>query len=234
MRRPMRRLAAQLALLPVLALALFLSNCANSGKGVSSGTGAAAALSGSDAVASDYQIGPNDILEVTVFQVADLSGVRQVDGAGYIAMPLIGQVRVAGKTPEQAGKEIAAKLGKSYLQSPQVTVLVTKSGQRVTVSGAVGKPIVLTVSGKLTLSQAVAEAGGLSEVANSDRVHVARVQGQRVKDVVFDLDAIQAGQAPDPSLSGGDIVVVESSNAKVAFKTVKDILPFSIFFTPLY
>lgn len=227
-------------LLVVLALVpSLLSGCANNGQGIAAATDKTSALpvaaAANNASPNDYRIGPHDVLQVTVFQVPDLSGPRQVDGTGRISMPLIGEVPVAGKSPDQAGREIAAKLGKTYLQSPQVAVLVTKSGQRVTVSGAVAKPSVLTVSGRLTLSQAIAEAGGLTDVANASRVHVARVeQGQRVHDAVFDLDAIQAGRALDPSLSGGDIVVAESSNAKMAFKTMKDIVPFSILFTPLY
>jgi hypothetical protein len=68
----------------------------------------------------------------------------------------------------------------------------------------------------------------LNEVGNGQRVHVARAVNQTVNDSVFDLEAIQAGKATDPSLAGGDIVVVEESSGKVAFKTVKDLLPFAM------
>jgi polysaccharide export outer membrane protein len=240
----MNGLAPLLKLILVLALAFSLSNCANSNQ---QNTPAATDAAATDAAAStlptpagvssaagDYRIARQDLLQVTVFQVPDLSGPVQVDGNGYISMPLIGRVEVGGKTVEQAQKEIATRLGKKYLQSPQVSVLVTKGGQRVTVNGAVGHPTVLAVSGKLTLSQAIAEAGGLSDVANSNRVHVARITGEHVKDTVFDLDAIQSGKQPDPSLYGGDIIVAESSDAKVAFKNVKDVLPFTVLFTLLH
>jgi hypothetical protein len=127
----------------------------------------------------------------------------------------------------QAQEDIAARYGKSYLQFPQVTLSLVKSGQRVTVNGAVKSPTVLTLEGTLTLSMAIAQSGGLSELGNSSRVHVARPTGQQVEDSVFDLDAIQAGRAPNPVLRGGDIVVVEESGTKVAFKNMRDVLPFA-------
>jgi polysaccharide export outer membrane protein len=177
---------------------------------------------------NDYRIAPRDLLQVSVFQVPDLNRTVQVNGSGFVVLPLVGNVQVAGKTTDQAQQEIAAKLGKTYLRSPQVSVSIAKSGQRVTVNGAVKSPQVMTIESRLTLSQAVATAGGLSEVGNAQRVHVARAVDQVVNDGVFDLEAIQAGKAADPSLVGGDIVVVEESGGKVAFKNVKDLLPFAV------
>lgn len=177
---------------------------------------------------SEYVIAPQDVLQITVFQVPDLSKSTQVNGSGDVTMPLIGQVHLGGKTIDQAQTEIAQKLGKKYIQSPQVTILVTKSGQRVTVNGSVKNPAVLTIEGRLTLSQAIAATGGLGELANSNRVHVARVSDELVKDNVFDLDQIQAGSIPDPVLQGGDIVVVEDANSKVVLKNLKDLLPFAV------
>ena len=175
----------------------------------------------------DYRIANQDALQVTVFQVPDLSRTVQVNGAGFITLPLIGNVPVKGKTLVQAQEDIAARYGKSYLRSPQVTVSLLKSGQRVTVNGAVRGPAVLTVDGRLTLAQAVAQAGGINDLGNSDRVHVARTDGTHVQDVVYNLNEIQAAKVPDPVLRGGDIVVVEESGYKLALKNVKDIMPFA-------
>jgi hypothetical protein len=74
---------------------------------------------------------------------------------------------------------------------------------------------------------AIAQSGGVSELANSDRIHIARTTGQQVEDAVFNLNDIQAGKVPNPVLRGGDIVVVEESGSKLALKNVKDILPFA-------
>ena len=176
----------------------------------------------------DYRIGAQDVLQVTVYQVPDLSASGlNVDVGGNISLPLLGQTHVAGLTTEQAAKKIATALGKKYLQKPQVFVALQKSAQRIIVSGAVTKPAAIAPTGGLTLSQAIVAAGGLSEVANPNRVHVARISGQKVNDAIFDLDAILSGRAKDPIVYGGDMIVAESSGTKVALKNLKDILPFT-------
>jgi hypothetical protein len=142
-----------------------------------------------------------------------------------VSLPLIGRVPVRGKTLLQAQDEIGARYSKSYLQAPQVSLSLVKSSQRVTVSGAVRSPSVLNLEGTLTLSQAIAQSGGANDLANSERIHVARITGEQVEDAIFNLKEIQAGRAPNPALRGGDIVVVEESNARLALKEIKDVLP---------
>ena len=176
---------------------------------------------------TDYMITSQDTLQVAIFQVPDLSRTVRVDGSGFVSLPLIGRVPVRGKSLLQAQEDIAARYGRSYLRSPQVTLSLVRSGQRVTVNGAVKSPTVLTVEGTLTLSMAIAQSGGFSELANSDRIHVARTSGQQVDDAVYNLNDIQAGKAPNPLLRGGDIVVVEESGTKLALKNVRDVLPFA-------
>lgn len=174
---------------------------------------------------TDYKISSLDILQVAIFQVPDLTRTVRVDEAGFVSLPLVGQVRVRGRTMLQAQEDIAARYSKSYLQSPQVSLSLVKSSQRVTVSGAVRGPTVLTLDTPLTLSMAIAQSGGVNDLANSDRVHIARITGEQVDDSVFNLKEIQAGKTPNPSLRGGDIVVVEESNARLVLKEVKDVLP---------
>jgi polysaccharide biosynthesis/export protein len=173
----------------------------------------------------DYKISSLDILQVAIFQVPDLTRTVRVDEAGFVSLPLVGQVRVRGKTMLQAQEDIAARYGKSYLQSPQVSLSLVKSSQRVTVSGAVRGPTVLSLDTPLTLTMAIAQSGGVNDLANADRVHIARITGEQVDDSVFNLKEIQAGKAPNPALRGGDIVVVEESNARLVLKEVKDVLP---------
>src|SRR5262245_633186 len=174
---------------------------------------------------SEYRITPQDVLQVSIFQVPDLNRTVQVDGNGFVSLPLVGGVPVRGKTILQAQNDITARFQKSYLQSPQVTVSLVKSGQRVTVSGAVKTPTVLTLDVPLSLSMAIAQAGGMGETGNPERIHIARTNGEAVDDSIFNLTEIQAGKAPNPMLRGGDIVVVEDSQARLALKNIKDILP---------
>jgi polysaccharide export outer membrane protein len=177
---------------------------------------------------TEYRISQQDILQVSVFQVNDLNSAVQVSQDGNITLPLIGKVQLAGKTTSEAEQIIAGKLRQKYLQSPQVSVSVKTYGKRITVSGEVKTPHVLPDDGNTTLSQAIANSGGMSELANGERVHIARSKDQHVQDEIFSLDDVQAGKATDPLLKGGDIVVVEQSGTKVAFKSVSALLPFAL------
>jgi len=179
--------------------------------------------------ATDYRISQQDVLQISVFQVNDLNSAVQVGQDGNITLPLVGRVQVADRTTPEAEQIIAGKLRQKYLQSPQVTVQVKTFGKRITVSGAVGGPRVLPDDGNTTLSQAIASAGGVTDIGNSDRVHVAISKDQHVQDNIYNLDDIQAGKVADPLLHGGDIVVVERSGYRVAFKEIGALLPFAIF-----
>jgi len=192
---------------------------------------AMAAVSDASAGSTEYRISHQDILQISVFQVNDLNNAVQVNQDGTVTLPLIGKCQVAGKTTSEAEQIIAGKLRQKYLQSPQVSVSVKTYGKRITVSGEVKSPLVLGDDGSTTLSQGIARAGGISELANSQRVHIARSKDQHVQDEIFNLDDVQAGKATDPLLKGGDIVVVEQSGTKVAFKSVSALLPFAVFAT---
>jgi polysaccharide export outer membrane protein len=167
-----------------------------------------------------------------VFQVNDLNSAVQVGQDGNITLPLIGRVQVAGRTTTETEQVIAGKLRQKYLQSPQVSVSVKVYGKRITISGATGSRV-LPDDGNTTLSQAIASAGGVSDLGNAERIHVARVKDQHVQDNIYNLDDIQAGKAPDPPLKGGDIVVVEQSGYKVALKDLYALFPLAIF-APLF
>jgi polysaccharide biosynthesis/export protein len=219
----------------VLSVSLLLSNCmtdaSQSVKPMAAeqpASSSALALASTNAVAADYQISPRDILDISVFQVPDLNKTVQVSDDGYITLPLIGKTQVADKSTREAEQIIADKLRKTYMQSPQVSVLVKQYGQRITISGEVKTPRVMAIDGKVTLTEAVANAGGLGDLADTKRVHIARSKNQHIHDEVYDLDAIQAGQVADPVLHGGDLVVVEQSGVKVVIKDLKDMLPFAI------
>jgi hypothetical protein len=73
---------------------------------------------------------------------------------------------------------------------------------------------------------AIAQSGGMGETGNPERIHIARTTtGEAVEDDMFNLVDIQAGKAPNPMLRGGDIVVVEDSQTRLALKNIKDVLP---------
>ena len=75
-------------------------------------------------VQDDYRIGPQDTLEIAVFQVPDLSKTIRVDSGGTILLPLIGQMTASGRTSKQLSDELANEFGKRYMNDPLVTVTV--------------------------------------------------------------------------------------------------------------
>ena len=192
------------------------------------GQPAGLSVASGDTASADYRIAPRDILQVAVFQVQDLNNTVQVSEDGTITLPLVGKIQLSGETTYEAEQTISGKLRK-FLQSPQVSVSVKTYGKRITISGEVKTPRVLADDGGTTLTQGIADAGGLSKLADSSRVHIARSKDQHVQDEVYNLDDIQAGKASDPVLRGSDIVVVEASGTRVALESVKDLLPFAIF-----
>jgi polysaccharide biosynthesis/export protein len=183
------------------------------------------AASTSSAASGGYKIGAMDVLDITVFQVPDLTKTVQVSDTGSINLPLIGEVVVGGKTPQQVERDLTVRLGAKYLQNPQVTVFVKEyNSQQVTVEGAVQKPGVFPIKGKTSLLQLIAMANGFEQ--NSDwTVLVLRENNGRRAAAKFDVDAIQKGQADDPLLQSGDIVIAGSSAIKAGYNAILKALP---------
>lgn len=168
----------------------------------------------------EYQIGPLDVLSITVFQEPDLSFKEiPVDASGNLSFPLIGDVHAAGKSAADLSHEIATRLDKNYLINAQVSVVVASSeSQHVTVEGDVTEPGVYDINGSSTLLEALARAKSPTDVANLSQVVVFRIVDGRRMGAVFDVNKIRAGEMPDPELLGGDVVVVGFSGIKGAFR----------------
>ena len=144
---------------------------------------------------SNYRIAPMDKLAVKVFKMDDLSGDYDVDLAGNISLPLIGQVQAANLTTAQLDDQLTQKLGSKYLEHPDVSVAIKASTAHVvTVDGAVREGGSFNVAGPISLIQAVAMAKGTSEDANARRVAVFRTIGGQRQAAAFDLTAIRRGQ----------------------------------------
>ena len=184
-------------------------------------------VSTAPAPSKDYRIGANDKLDITVFEVKDLSLEKaKVDSNGLILFPLIGEVRAAGKTSSELAKEIATRLGERYLANPHVSVLIDESAaQKVTVDGVVGQPGVYDIAGQTSLLQAVALAKGPGKDADLRHVAVFRYMEGRRMAAMFDLHAIRAGRAADPNIFPGDIVVVGGSSVRGAWRELLAALP---------
>lgn len=180
-----------------------------------------------------YKIAPMDTVTVKVFKMADLSGDYEVDLAGQISMPLIGEVAAYDLTTSQLDAALTQKLGEKYLENPDVSVGIKSSTRRsVTVDGAVNKSGSYPVYGPTTLMQAIAAAGGTREDANARRVAIFRTIGGKRQAAAFDLTSIRRGETPDPQVYPGDIVVIDGSAVKAAQKQILNSLPILSIFRP--
>jgi polysaccharide export outer membrane protein len=183
---------------------------------------------------SNYKIAPMDKLAVKVFKSSDISGDYDVDLAGHISLPLIGEVEAANMTTAELDQRLTEKLGEKYLEHPDVSVSIKQSaGRLVTIDGAVKDSGSFPVAGSLTLLQAVALAKGTSEDANPHRVAIFRTINGKRQAAAFDLTSIRRGQAQDPPIYPGDIVVVDGSSVKSMEKKFLQSIPLLAIFGPL-
>jgi len=169
----------------------------------------------SDDRASSYVLAPNDLVNVKVFQEDDLESKVRVSRSGTITLPLIGEIRVGGKTPQQAARVISDAYAKGYLINPQVTLNVLNFAKyRVTVLGQVQRPGSYDFPNRerLTLLEAIGLAGGYTRGANPSRVLIKRViQG---RELVYQLDAKKMASEDKSAafeILAGDVVTVSES-----------------------
>jgi polysaccharide export outer membrane protein len=191
---------------------------------------ASAATPGSAA----YKIGPQDVLDISVFKAPELARSVQVAESGSINLPLVGEIHAVGKTAQEVERDLAKRLGAKYMQSPQVTVYVKEfNSQRVTVEGAVKKPGIYPLRGKTTLMQSLAMAEGLDPTSDMSNVVIfRRVEGKRFA-AKFDVTEIRAGKAEDPTIMQGDLIVANASAMKAAWQDLLRALPVGAAFIPL-
>lgn len=180
-----------------------------------------------DSRPNEYRIGPLDVLKITVFQEPDLSLEEvPVDASGDVLLPLIGRVEAAGKTGTELSTDIAGRLGERYLIDPQVSIIVSQSAsQNITVEGAVNKPGIFEIQGQSNLLQAMALAEGPTQTAKLGEVIVFRRKEDGLYAAQFNLSDIRTGQAANPEILAGDIVVVGNSFAKALFRDFLQLSP---------
>ena len=188
------------------------------------------------ALAKDYRIGPNDLIDVEVLDADNLRRTVRVNAAGFVSLPLVGHVSIAGLTSQEAEERIAARYSEKYLQNPQVSIFIKEfTTERMTIEGAVGHPGIFPLAGQMTLLRALAVAGGFGSIANTKQVMIYRVNDKKVREsFVFDVEKIRAGEADDPVIRGDDLIVVQRDSTRVILKDsllrdiVDSINPFSV------
>ena len=166
-------------------------------------------------VTRDYIIGPEDVLEITVWRNQDLSRLVQVRPDGRISLPLIGDVTAVGKTPVQLTAEISTKL-KEYKENPTVAIVVKEVlSYAIYVLGEVAKPGKYPLKTKTTLLQGITVAGGFTSIAARNRLVVFRFNdnsnnGSEKLRASYDDIVMRDGSQQNVELKPGDTIVVPS------------------------
>jgi polysaccharide export outer membrane protein len=169
-------------------------------------------VSGISVYADDMQLGPGDMLKISVYGNPDLAVETRVNDEGVISYPLVGEIKVGGLSPSAAERKIADLLESGgFLKKPHVNLLVTvMQSQQLSVLGQVNKPGRFPVDGKRSLTDILAMAGGLNADA-ADKVTLIRTRDGKTSKESIDLLAIvrSTDGANNPELLAGDVIYVE-------------------------
>lgn len=159
--------------------------------------------------ASDYIIGADDVLRISVWKEPDLSEVLPVRPDGKISMPLLNDVTAAGLSPLQLKDLITEKL-KKFIADPRVTVVVTAmNSQRIFVSGEVVHTGQTPLLPHMTMLQALSQAG-FTQFANLKAIYLLRTENGKQVKIPFNYKEVVKGEHPEHNilLKPGDTVVV--------------------------
>lgn len=158
----------------------------------------------------NYIIGPQDVVDVSVWKEPDLSRVVPVRPDGKISLPLLNDVQASGLTPAQLGAQITTNLTK-YVTNPQVTVIVSQiNSQRIYILGEVSRAGGYTLVPDMNVLQALSNAGGLTAFANSKKIYVLRQDNGKQQKIPFNYKEVLSGKDPGQNiaLKPGDTIVV--------------------------
>ena len=159
----------------------------------------------------DYLIGEGDVLQVSVWgEPAASVPSATVRTDGKISMPLIKEVRVAGLTPSEVEKYVQEQLSK-IIRTPDVTVIIVQiNSKKIYLTGAVKREGPLKFTYRMTVLQAISEAGGLTDYAKRKEIYVLHTENGRQYKLAFNYTAVLKGEHMEQNiqLSPGDTIVV--------------------------
>lgn len=158
----------------------------------------------------EFGIGPEDVLDISVWGDAALSRVVPVRPDGKISLPLLDDVQAAGLTPMQL-RDVLVRQFSEYVADPKVSIIVREVHSfKVSVIGEVRAPGRYELRSRATVLDMLAQVGGFSAFASRSRIFVLRREGEAIKRIGFDYDKVIAGEGnkQNVDLHPGDIVVV--------------------------
>src|SRR5438132_9844143 len=158
----------------------------------------------------DYRIGPEDVLDIAVWNNTAISRTVPVRPDGKISLPLLNDTQAAGLTPMQLREVLIKKLAE-YMPMPEVSVIVREVHSfKVSVIGEVKRPGRHELKSRATILDALALAEGLGEFAARGRIVILRLDGNTLKRIPFNYNKVVSsdGELENFSLQPGDIIVV--------------------------
>jgi polysaccharide biosynthesis/export protein len=195
---------------------LFLSAVPGTSAQVPSPRGAvpaarASALANANALdtAAEYQIGPEDVLDISVWKNPELSRTVPVRPDGKVSLPLLNDFRAAGLTPSDLRDQLVARLS-DFVPTPEVSVIVREvHSRKVAVVGAVKTAGRYELKSPMTVLEAIALAQGFTDFAARDRIVVLRQSGGTTTRIPFNYRKIADGMDQENFfVRPGDIIVV--------------------------
>jgi len=155
-----------------------------------------------------YVVAPNDMLEITVYGEPDLSTVVRVAQDGGINYTILGNIRAGGLTVKQLEDSICELLGQDYLVMPQVSIFV-KEYSKISIIGQVKSPGSYEMKGNLTLTRAIALAGGFTDSANTEKVKVISESGDKKDITEVNVARVLDKTDQDINIKANDTILVE-------------------------
>jgi polysaccharide export outer membrane protein len=157
-----------------------------------------------------YRIGPEDVLQVSVWNNEAMSRTAPIRPDGKISLPLLNDVQAAGLTPMELRERLMQRLTE-YMPHPEVSVVVTEVRSfKVSVIGQVPKPDRYQLQSAATVMDVLAMAGGFTEYASRSRIVVIRSSGDKTERIPFDYEKVRNGEPSQANFQvrPGDIVLV--------------------------
>ncbi len=212
----MKAICSTLVSMGLLPACVLMGIAQTAGKPVLTPSGGAAPASVSTAAATGpvdsntYVLGPDDQIQVTVWEDAQLSGSFVIRPDGKISLPLINDIQAAGLTPTQLAQNITDGLKKAYFKEEPtvgVTVLSIKS-KNVYLMGEVMHVGPIPMTAGMSVLQAIATAGGLTPYAKAKKMYILRGDPAHQRQVPFNYDKAKRGDMQGIMLEPGDTIFV--------------------------
>jgi polysaccharide biosynthesis/export protein VpsN len=188
-----------------LSLVLLVVSCAHNGRPSGPGPGDSGEI-----IVFDERLGFDDVVEVRVVGEPEISGDYRLGADGSVDYPYVGRIQLRGLRPGEVQQLLSEKLREGYFRNPQIIVTVKEwNSRKLAVLGQVQKPGPIAYFPRMTIVDAIAAAGGFTEIAAKNSVSVRREAEGKVQTKSYRVADISEGRSPNVVIFPRDVIVVE-------------------------